>query len=155
MFRDLYYNLSWWCTDRQRSTSEAFPVLLLYLETEMHRVPDNAECFPWKNGSALDLEAGFNEATGLTGSVQVSRTGDMDTISAYGYTYDIGFVGTAVRGNMDAWLLTLQEAVEDGGYNTGGNEVVFDGLGEPSSAEISLSSNLKNTTFTDAIVKFT
>lgn len=79
----------------------------------------------------------------------------MNATSAYGYKYEIDFVGSAVRGNMDLRLLIAQEAVSDGGYLAGGSEVVFDGLGEESSIEISVSSDLDNTTFTDAIVEFT
>lgn len=65
------------------------------------RVPDTVECFPWDDGSASVLETRFDDVTGSSGSVLVSRTGDASAISAYGYTYDIDFVGTAVRGDMD------------------------------------------------------
>ena len=101
------------------------------------------------------LEASFDEVTGSTGSVLVGRKGNMNATSAYGYKYDIDFVGSAVRGDMDVRLLIAQEAITAGDYVAGGSEVVFDGLGEESSAEISISSNLDNTTFTDAIVEFT
>lgn len=119
------------------------------------RIPDTAACFPWSDGSASVLEASFDEVTGSTGSVLVGRTGNMNATSAYGYKYDIDFVGSAVRGDMDVRLLIAQEAVTDGDYAAGGSEVVFDGLGEESSTEISISSDLDNTTFTDAIVEFT
>lgn len=101
------------------------------------------------------LEASFDEVTGSTGSVLVSRTGNMNATSAYGYKYDIDFVGSTVRGDMDVRLLVAQEAGTDEEYVAGGSEVVFDGLGEESSAEISISSDQDNTTFTDAIVEFT
>ena len=79
----------------------------------------------------------------------------MNATSAYGYKYDIDFVGSAVRGDMDVRLLIAQEAVTDEDYVAGGSEVAFNGLGEESNAEISMSSDLDNSTFTDAIVEFT
>lgn len=79
----------------------------------------------------------------------------MNATSAYGYTYGIDYAGTAVRGDMDLRLLIAQEAADDETYVTGLSEVVFDGLGEETSVEVTLSSDLDNATFTDAIVEFT
>lgn len=36
-----------------------------------------------------------------SGSVVVTKTGDMTATSAYGYTYDIDFEGDETRGDMD------------------------------------------------------
>lgn len=119
------------------------------------RVPDTAACFPWNNGSTAVLEEGFNNAIGSAGAVLVSRTGNMDTISAYGYSYEVDFVGSAVRGDMDLRLLIGQEAVDDEAHVTGVSEVVFNGLGDKSSLNISLARNLDSVTFSDALVEFT
>lgn len=59
------------------------------------------ECFPWDDGSASALETRFDDVTGSAGSVLVRRTGDASATSSYGYSYDIDFVGTTVRGDMD------------------------------------------------------
>lgn len=106
-------------------------------------------------GNTLDLEEGFDEVAGATGSVLVSRVGDLSATSAYGYTYGIDFVGTAVRGDMDVRLLIARAAEENEQYSTGISEVVFDGLGDEASVEVTVSSNLDNATFTDAIIEFT
>lgn len=135
---------------RHASESSLVPTL-----RHASRIPDSAACFPWSDGNISNLESGFDEATGSTGEVLVSRTGDMDAISAYGYTYIFDFVGSAVRGDMDVRLLIAQEAADDETYANGVVEVVFEGLGEESSVDARLDSNLDNATFTDAIVEFT
>lgn len=101
------------------------------------------------------LEDGLDEVVGVAGSVLVTRTGDGGATSAYGYSYDVDFAGPAVRGDMDLRLLIAQDAVDEGDNPTGGSEVVFDGLGDASSVEVTLSTDLSNVTFTDAIVEFT
>lgn len=119
------------------------------------RIPDTAACFPWNDGSTAILEEGFDNAIDSAGAVLVSRTGNMDAISAYGYSYEINFVGSAVRGDMDLRLLTGREAMDDEAYVSGGSEVVFNGLGDKSSLNVTLASNLDSVTFTDAMVEFT
>lgn len=120
-----------------------------------HRVPHTAACFPWNNGSTAVLEEGFNNAIGTAGAVLVRRTGNMDAISAYGYSYEVDFVGSAVRGDMDLKLLIGQEAVDDEAYVTGVSEVVFNGLGDKSSLNITRASNLDSVAFSDTVVQFT
>lgn len=127
--------------------------VLQYVQ-HMNRIPDSATCYPWVSGNTSDLEEGFDEAAGATGSVLVTRIGDLSATSAYGYTYGIDFVGTAVRGDMDVRLLIAQAAGENKEYSTGISEVVFEGLGDETSVEVTVSSNLDNATFTDAIIEF-
>lgn len=126
-----------------------------YVIQYMSRVPDSATCFPWVSGDTSDLEEGFDEAAGTDGSIVISRTGDLSATSAYGYTYGIDFVGTAVRGDMDVRLLIARAAVDDEQYSTGTSEVVFEGLGDETAVAVMVSSNLDNATFTDAIIEFT
>lgn len=52
-------------------------------------------------------------------------------------------------------LLIAQQAMEGENYASGGSEVVFDGLGEATSVEVTLSSDLDDADFSDAIVEFT
>lgn len=52
-------------------------------------------------------------------------------------------------------LLIAQEAMDGQAYASGGSEVVFDGLGEASSVEVTMHSDLDDVDFTDAIVEFT
>lgn len=52
-------------------------------------------------------------------------------------------------------LLIAQEAADGEDYATGGIEVVFDGLGEASSLDVALHSDLDDVDFADAIVEFT
>lgn len=52
-------------------------------------------------------------------------------------------------------LLIAREAGDGEEYATGGIEVVFDGLGEASSVDVALYSDLDGVEFADAIVEFT
>ena len=118
------------------------------------RIPDTAACFPWYGGSTTVLEEGFYEATQAEGAVLVSRKGGMTATSAYEYTYKIDFAGSTVRGDMDLRLLIARKE-RDGAPNiTGSSDVVFYGLGDESSVEVTLASDLDNAAFTDAIVEF-
>lgn len=115
------------------------------------RVPNTPECFSWTEGNTSILERGFDVATSAPGSVLVSRSGHLNATSAYGYTYNIDFVGQAVRGDMDMRLLVAETTV-DGDF-AGDVDAVFNGLGESSSVEASLSGDLDNVTYTDATVQ--
>lgn len=77
----------------------------------------------------------------------------MSATSSYGYLYSIDFSGEAVRGDMDMRLLTARKALDNRGFASGGSEVVFTGLGDIGNVKFSLSSDLDNATFMDAIVK--
>lgn len=65
------------------------------------RIPANA-CFPWDDGATDTVGTLKDDIDAITsGSVVVTKTGDMTATSAYGYTYDIDFEGDETRGDMD------------------------------------------------------
>lgn len=115
------------------------------------RIPDTPTCLSWTGGNASSLQQGFDHATPSPGSVLVSRSGDLSAVSAFGYKYGIDFAGDSVRGNMDLRLLIPQISVDQ--EINGALETMFRGFGGPSSVEATLSLNLDNVTFTDAIVQ--
>lgn len=115
------------------------------------RIPDTPTCLSWTGGSASSLQQGFDHATSSPGSVLVSLLGDLSAVSAFGYTYGIDFVGDSVRGNMDLRLLIPQMSVDQ--EINGALETIFRGFGGSSSVEATLSLNLDNVTFADAIVQ--
>lgn len=119
------------------------------------RVPASPACFPWAGGNTSVLEDGFNAATGSAGAVLVSRSGNLDATSAYGYKYSIDFVGPAVRGDMDLRLLIALVATDADENATGVHDVVFDGLGQESSVVVTLPGGLYTGTFIDATVALT
>lgn len=81
--------------------------------------------------------------------------GSLNATSAYGYTYEIDYAGSAVRGNMNLRLLMARAAAEVDTNTTGVHDVVFSGLGQESSVVITLSGALDNASFVDAIVQLT